>query len=81
MKTTKLTPKEIREIAPTDCANAEADGEVIMGGIQMPIPSPDCWPSGELLEREAQAQLGAVKISSHKPDDDDTAATWIVVRA
>lgn len=81
MNITKLTTKEIREVAPTDCLYAEEAGEYIMGGIQMPMPEPDCWPSGYDLEREAQALFGAVKISNHKPDDDDSAATWIVIRA
>lgn len=81
MKITKLTTKEIRDIAPTDCANAEAAGEMIMGGIQMPVPAMISWPSSYDLEREAKALFGPAAISSHKPDDDDTAATWIIVRA
>lgn len=81
MKITKLTSKEIREIAPTDCAYAEQDGEMIMGGIQMPCPEPDSFPSGYDLEREAQALFGSVKISQHLPDDDNETLTWIVVGA
>lgn len=81
MKTTKLTSAEIREIAPTDCAYAEEAGEMIMGGLQMDCPAPDCFPSGYDLEREAQAKFGAVKISQHMPEDDSDTLTWIVVRA
>lgn len=79
--TTKLTSKEVREIAPTDCQYADEAGEILMGGIQKTDQGPDSFPSGYDLEREAQAKFGAVKISNHGPAEDDETFTWLVIRA
>ena len=56
-------------------------GLEVLGGIQMPTPGPDAWPSGYDLDREAQARFGAAKIADVEVADDDSCATWIVVRA
>lgn len=81
MTLTKLTSIEAREIMPTECSTLTADGALIVGAIQMPIPAADSWPSGYDLEREAQARFGSVRIADCEPCDDDETVTWLVVRA
>lgn len=67
---------------PTECGELANAGELVMGAIQIPTPGLDAWPSRWELEQEALAAFGAVKLADCEPrDDDDTAVTWLVVRA
>lgn len=81
MNITKLSSNEAREVMPTECAILAEQGKLVMGAIQMPVPEPDCWPSGYDLEREAQARFGAVRIADIEASDDHETMTWLVVRA
>ena len=83
MKFTKLTIREIKDIAPTDCANAEERGETILGGLQIAPPTDeDGWPTDADLHNAAVRRFGAeAAISDTDIEPDETAATWLVVEA
>ena len=79
MKSLKLNSAEARNVMPTECAILAEQGKLVMGAIQMPMPEPDCWPSGSDLEREAQAAFGVARIAECEPYDDNETVTWLVV--
>jgi hypothetical protein len=83
MKITKLTISEINDVAPTDCAHAEAAGEIILGGLQIAPPNDeDGWPNAADLHNAAVRRFGASAcISSRDIEPDETAVTWLVVEA